>query len=117
MAIRVEGPNPWAYRRLKHHAPGIVPIADALKDEILFGWIGQDDTVHTLWKSREGMGSFCLILDDGRTYYFRRHGNAAVIVYDKAQEPHNVVTILDDEVKPIRWIRSLNPYKNKRAAA
>lgn len=104
--IQTIGPNTLAIRRLEHHAPEYLPVANALIAEMLFGWIGNDDAVHYLRQSRTGLNSFSLELADGRVFHFRRGSGVAVNILNKAYNGMEIVTV-DSDAKARQWIRSL----------
>lgn len=84
--IKVQGQNPMAIRRLEHHARNLAPIAQALENEILFGWIGKDSVTHIIRQSRAGLNSFALHIKTPNGYdefHFRKSSDGqAVEVYD-----------------------------------
>jgi hypothetical protein len=108
--VKTIGQNPMAIRRLEHHSGGYLPIRDALTNEILFGWIGQDNDLHILRQGRTGVGSFSLELARGHAYHFRPAGPAyapgSVAIMSSARKG-NLLTVLTGTDQARHWIRSL----------
>jgi hypothetical protein len=104
--IQTIGPNTLAIRRLEHHAPAHLPIANALIAEMLFGWVGNDGEVHYLRQARTGLNSFSLELADGRIFHFRRGNGSTISVLDKAYNG-TTIAVIDSDAKARQWIRSL----------
>lgn len=92
--IRVQGRNPTTVlRRLDHHAPELVPLAQSLLFEIVFGPLGQDESVHRLRQHKKGANSFSLTTSRGNEFHFRSRDYESVQVLDSFKNGRVIATI------------------------
>lgn len=85
--IQVVGQNRSALLTgLTHHAAPMVPFRQAFNDALLYqSTLAEDTNTHILRQGRTGVGSWGLLLSDGRRFYFRSEPPYdKVIVYDRA---------------------------------
>ena len=116
--IKVTGPNPTTLRRrLEHHAQGLIPLAHALVDAILFGALGQDDAVHVLRQHKAGANSFSLTTADGTSYHFRSDDYEVIFVKDAFKHGEPITTIRTPEEAESFVARVVADYRDTHSSA